>query len=359
VEAEAKWTKAFCFFFSKNKTFLANRRHRAPYINSVISMTRDTSLDAPDRTGLAPVAAYAAICLIWGSTFYAVRVAVETIPPWTMMGTRSFIAGAVLCLVARLGGARLPDRVGLASALSSGALMFLFGHGLLAWAEIRVPSGAAAVLGCTVSLFTPLAAWMVGAALRPSLLAAAGLLLGFAGVTILADPQSGHLDTLACLALVLSNLGWAMGAAIARRWRPSGSALLASGLQLLAGSAACLVAGWLRGEWAPDMLAHVSTRSVCGLAYLVTFGSLVAFASYGWLMQVWKPERVSTYAYVNPVVALAIGVWFAGEHFGMRELGATVLILGAVALVMLGPAFGRLKSKAFFFEKRTKKLLRV
>ena len=302
-----------------------------------------TSLDAPDRTGPAPLAAYAAICLIWGSTFYAVRVGVETIPPWTLMGTRSLIAGTILLAVARLGGARVLGRAGLASAAAAGALMFLCGHGLLAWAEMRVPSAASAVLGCTVSLLTPLSTWMIGASRRPGALAVAGLLVGFAGVFILADPLHGRFDTIGCLALVISNTGWAFGAAIARRWPSATSTLLTSAMQLLIGGSLCLGAAALRGEWAPGMLAHVSGRSLMGLAYLVTFGSLIAFASYGWLVQVWQPERVSTYAYVNPVVALAIGVWIAGEAFGVRELLATCLILGAVALVMVGPSLLRMQ----------------
>jgi drug/metabolite transporter (DMT)-like permease len=316
-----------------------------------------TTLDAPDRTGLAPLSAYAAICLIWGSTFYAVRVGVETIPPWTLMGTRSLVAGTILFAVARLGGARVLGPAGFASAAMAGALMFLCGHGLLAWAEMRVPSAASAVLGCTVSLLTPLSTWLIGGSKRPSAMAVAGLLVGFAGVFILADPLHGRFDSLGCLALLVSNTGWAFGAAIARRWPSATSTLLTSGLQLLIGGSLCLAAAALRGEWSAGMLAHVSTRSVMGLAYLVTFGSLVAFASYGWLVQVWQPERVSTYAYVNPVVALAIGVWIAGEAFGVRELLATCLIVGAVALVMVGPSLlrGREGRKRFFFEKKNQK----
>ena len=317
-----------------------------------------TTLDAPDRTGAAPLAAWAAICLIWGSTFYAVRVGVETIPPWTMMGTRSVIAGLILLAVARLTGAAMPGRRGLASAAASGSLMFLCGHGVLAWAETRVPSAAAAVLSCTVSLFTPLAAWIVGAAHRPSPIAVAGLLTGFAGVVILVDPSASHLDLFAALAIVFSNLCWAFAAGIARRWRPAPSApsaLLGSALQLTIGGAMCLAAGGLRGEWSGPMLAHISLRSALGLAYLITFGSLVAFACYGWLIQVWQPDRASTYAYINPIVAMIIGVGLAGEVFGLREFLATALILGAVAMVMVGPK--AIKGSGSFLKKRTKKLL--
>ena len=314
-----------------------------------------TTLDAPDRTGTAPLAAWAAICLIWGSTFYAVRVAVETIPPWTMMGSRALTAGLILLVFAILTGASLPGRRGLASAAASGSLMFLCGHGVLAWAETRVPSGAAAVLSCTVSLFTPLAAWAVGAAHRPGAIAVAGLLTGFAGVVILVDPSAGHLDLLAGLAIVFSNLCWAFAAGIARRWRPAASVLLGSALQLTIGGAVCLAAGGLRGEWHGAMLAHISWRSAFGLAYLITFGSLIAFACYGWLIQVWQPDRASTYAYINPIVAMVIGAGFAGEMFGVREILATALILGAVAMVMFGPKVA--KGSSSFLKKRTEKLL--
>ena len=317
----------------------------------------NTTLDAPDRTGLAPLAAWGAICLIWGSTFYAVRIAVETIPPWTMMGVRAFIAGVILTVIALASGASMPGRRGLASAAASGTLMFLCGHGVLAWAEMRVPSAAAAVLTCTVSLFTPIAAWIVGAARRPTALAVTGLAVGFAGVVILVDPAAGHLDTVGCVALVLCNICWAFAAAIARRCRPAASALLGSALQLVIGGAVCLSAGGLRGEWSGALLAHVSERSALGLAYLIVFGSLIAFACYGWLVQVWQPDRASTYAYINPIVAMMIGVGLAGEVFGVREFLASALILGAVAMVMVGPKVA--EGSSSFLKKRTKKLLGV
>jgi drug/metabolite transporter (DMT)-like permease len=129
--------------------------------------------------------------------------------------------------------------------------------------------------------------------------------------------------------------------------------LLGSALQLLCGGMFCLCAAWLRGEWSGLALSQISARSVLGLGYLVVFGSLIAFASYGWLNHVWRPERVATYAYVNPVVALMIGAGAAGEHFGARELVSSVLILGAVALVMLGPALYSQKFFGSFFQKRT------
>jgi drug/metabolite transporter (DMT)-like permease len=311
-----------------------------------------TMIDAPDREGLAPFAAYGAICLIWGSTFYAIRLAVETIPPWTAMGMRSLISGAILFAVARSGGARMPGARGFASAAVAGALLFLVCHGLLAWAEMRVASSASALLGCTVSLLTPLAAWSMGASRRPSALAGIGLLLGFGGVFVLADPRGG-MSGMGCVALMVGNVGWALGAAVARRWPSASSAMLGSALQLLIGGAMCLAAAGLRGEWSAGILAQVSARSVLGLGYLIVFGSLIAFASYGWLNQVWRPERVSTYAYVNPLVALAIGVGLAGEHFGLRELVASICILGAVMLVMLGPTLNIRKFFGAFFQKRT------
>jgi drug/metabolite transporter (DMT)-like permease len=129
--------------------------------------------------------------------------------------------------------------------------------------------------------------------------------------------------------------------------------LLGSALQLLCGGMFCLCAAWLRGEWSDLALSQISAHSVMGLMYLVVFGSLIAFASYGWLNHVWRPERVATYAYVNPLVALIIGVGVAGEQFGAREVVASVLILGAVALVMLGPILNMQKFFGSFFQKRT------
>jgi drug/metabolite transporter (DMT)-like permease len=215
-------------------------------------------------------------------------------------------------------------------------LMFSGSQAMLAWGELRVPSGQAAVLSCTVSLLTPAISWLLGASGRPNMLSVAGLLVGFSGVVILARLDGPPADQAACLVILLAQVSWSFGAAIARRVPPAGSALLGSGLQLLAGAPAALAFAGLRGEWTHLALSHVSGRSVAAMLYLVVMGSVVAFACFGWLVQIWRPERLSTYAFINPVVALALGALILGETIGAREVLATALILGAVAIVMLG-----------------------
>jgi len=289
---------------------------------------------APIPLSAGPLAAYLALCLIWGSTFLAIRVAVETLPPWVMIGVRCLVAGAVLLAIAKARGAAWPRGRAWGSAALSGVLLFAGSQALLSWSELRLPSGEAAVLVCTGSLFTPVAAWWLGASRRPPALALAGLAVGFAGVAALMGARSGGAQAghaAARLAVLASSVSWAIGAGIAKRVPPAGSALLGSGLQLLAGAAACLV---------------------FAVAYLIVMGSLVAFACFGWLVHLWPPEVLSTYGFVNPVVALVLGAALAGERVGAREIGATAVILCGVALVVLG----NLRQRSFL-KKRTKKLL--
>jgi drug/metabolite transporter (DMT)-like permease len=223
----------------------------------------------------------------------------------------------------------------LGSAAITGMLMFTVSQGLVAWGELRVPSGEAAVLCCTVSLLTPAVSWLMGASGRPSLLATSGLAIGFAGVVVLARLDGAHADQMACLGILGAQFAWAIAAAVARKIPPAGSAVLGSGLQLLAAAPASLVFAGLRGEWTHFSFAQISTHSLLAMIYLSVMGSIVAFGCFGWLVQIWKPERLSTYAYINPVVALFLGAAILGETVGRREILATALILGAVAIVML------------------------
>jgi drug/metabolite transporter (DMT)-like permease len=304
------------------------------------SLVRVPEIHAPDRLGLGPVAAYLVLCLVWGSTFLAIRVAVQTVPPWTMIGTRCLVAGAILAGFALVRGAAWPDRRPLISAGVSGAFLFAGSQALLAWGELRLPSGEAAVLVCTGSLLTPVATWLFGASRRPSALAFAGLWLGFAGVAFLVRPQAAGLHMAghfaASLGVLGSSLSWSVGAALAKRVRPAPSALLGSGLQLLAGGLASVVFAGLRGEWVHLDPTLISGRSIEAMAYLIVMGSLVAFACFGWLVHIWRPEVLSTYGFVNPVVALVLGAVLLGETVGGREVVATLVILAGVALVMAG-----------------------
>lgn len=291
----------------------------------------------------ALIAAFAAIYLIWGSTFLAIRLAVETLPPLTMIGIRSVVAGVLLVGFALLRGAPRPTAEGLKSAALVGTVLFVGCHGLLAWAQTRIPSGQAAVLLATIPLWVPAVAWLVGSAGRPGWRTVAGLAIGFAGVVLLLAPKASGaavVDPLGGAVALLSALFWAVGTVLSSRSPSSSSPVLAAGMQLLAGGVAALVIGALLGEWNGLSLGAVSLPSLLGLGYLITFGSLGAFGAYTWLLQVCAPEKVATYAYVNPPVALVLGAATLGEPLGLREGAATLVILGAVAMVMLSRSSG-------------------
>lgn len=291
----------------------------------------------------ALIGAFASIYFIWGSTFLAIRLAVETMPPATMIGVRSLLAGVLLGGFALFRRAPLPRLTGLRTAAVAGILLFVGGHCLLAWAQQRIPSGQAAVLLATIPLWVPLQRWLIGAGGRPGWRTVAGLLIGFAGVILLLAPSlgasggaAGGIDPVGSLAALASAMFWALGTVVSSRSPSSPSPVMASALQLLAGGAlAILIAGGI-GEWSGWSPERTSPESLLGLGYLVVFGSLLTFGAYTWLLQVCAPEKVATYAYVNPPVALILGAVVLGEPLGLREAAATLVILGAVALVMLG-----------------------
>jgi len=278
---------------------------------------------------------FAAIYLIWGSTYLGIRYAVETIPPLLMMGVRHFVAGAVVYGWVRRRGTPAPDLKQWGFAAIAGVFLFLGGHGVLAWAEQRVPSGLAALLCATLPLWTVLLSRIDRSEGKLGLRAWLGLLLGFAGVAVLIGPGTlgQHLDLFAAGGALSSALFWAMGTSYTRAVRMPTSTALSAAMQMVSGGAMLLVSGLLAGEAARVHLAALTMKSVLSLAYLIVFGSIIAFTVYVWLLTVSSPSRISTYAYVNPVVAVLLGWALAGEQLGVRTLAATAIILAAVALV--------------------------
>lgn len=297
--------------------------------------------------------AFAAVYVIWGSTYLAIRFAVETIPPFTMGGVRFFVAGAVLYGWLRARGAPRPTRREWKSALVAGALMIAGGNGLLSWSEQFVPSGLAALLVGTVPI------WLVAIARfgpereSASRLELTGLLVGLVGVVVLVGGSgeeigvggaSGEAVLLGALAVLVASLSWAIGSMYSRRAALADPPLYGTAMMMAAGGAALALAGGAVGEWGDLAPADVSSRSWLALLYLIAFGSIVAFSAYAWLLRVVRPALVGTYAYVNPVVALLLGWWLAGERFTGPMLVGTILVVGAVVLVQRGraaPAGGR------------------
>jgi drug/metabolite transporter (DMT)-like permease len=291
------------------------------------------------RRTLAPVLpalAYLALCFIWGSTYLGIRLAVQSIPPLLMVGARSVLAGALMAGLALAFGAPWPNRRAFGRAALSGILLFLGGQSLLAIGEQRVPSGQAALLGALLALFLPLASWTLGEAVAPTRRTLLALVVGFTGVAVLVRPGAGVLNPIGGAIVLASNITWAYGGAVSRRYPATPNTFLTGGLQMVLGGAACLVASAAAGEWRHFSLPMVTRVSWFGFAYLIAFGSMVGFSAFAWLVRLWPPQRLATYTYVNPIVALALGAMLAGEALSLREAAATVLILGAVAVVLTG-----------------------
>lgn len=294
-----------------------------------------TPREAPSRWLV--IAAFAAVYLVWGSTYLAILFAIETLPPFWMAAARFLTAGALLYAWARWRGEPTPRPVHWRSATIVGLLLLLGGNGGVVWAEQRVPSGLAALLVATVPL------WMVlldGAGRgwrRPPGRLLFGVAVGLAGVALLVGPGEfaggGGADPAGALVLIVASLSWTLGSLYSRRAELPASPLLGTAMQMLGGGVGLAIAGLVAGEGSRLDLAAASARSLWALGYLVVFGSLVGFTAYIWLLRVSTPALVSTYAYVNPVVAVLLGWAFAGEALTPRTLLAAGVIVGAVVLI--------------------------
>lgn len=282
-------------------------------------------------------AAFAAIYLIWGSTYLAIRYAVETIPPFLMMGVRSLVAGCVLLGIGVVRERRLPRRGEWALAAVVGAFLFLGGHGALGWAEQRVPSGSAALVIATVPVWLVVLDWLRPDGHAPRAREVIGSGLGVLGVAALVLPvRAGDWmgnDALGVAALVFAALSWSIGSLLSRSDRLPSSAFLRTGTALITGGIALFAFAALAGEFGALDVGRLSSRSLLSLGYLILFGSLVAFTCYIWLLRVASPARVGSYAFVNPIIAVLIGWSVGGEILSPRVLTSGILILGGVWLV--------------------------
>lgn len=283
------------------------------------------------------VAAFATVYLVWGSTYLAIAVAVESIPPFMLAAMRFLSAGVVLYALARLGGSSRPTLREWRSTALVGLLMLMVGNGAVVWSETgdRVPSGVAALIVGTVPLWMVLVDWLRPGGVRPAWRVFAGLALGFGGLTILIakDSPTGSrgVDLLGAAALAGGSLSWAIGSVVSRHVALPKNKPLSTAMQMLGGGLGLVVAATIHGDFRGFTLAAVSGRSWLALAYLVVFGSLLAFTAYVWLLQVSTPARVATYAYVNPVVAVALGWLMRNEPLTLRiALSAAAIVAGVV-----------------------------
>jgi len=278
--------------------------------------------------------AYAAVYLIWGSTYLAIRVAVGDIPPLLLMGVRCTAAGALMLAWAAMRGERATPRQWRHAAIAGG-LMIAGTYGALAWAEQRLASGIAALLSATSPLWLTTLDWPRSG--RPAATTLAGLALGLAGVgALVASGSPMGVNVPAALVLVAGTITWAAGSLYARPPRLPASVALGAGMPLAAGGLMLLAASFVSGEAARYDIHRASHAALWALAYLIVFGSLVAFSAYAWLLRVAPASRVGTYAYVNPLVAVALGWSVAGEPVNAATGAAALMIAASVAMVMKG-----------------------
>lgn len=277
--------------------------------------------------------ALAVVYVIWGSTYLAIRFAVETLPPFFMAAVRFLIAGSLLYGWRRWRGAPRPDPRQWKAAAVVGLLMLLGGNGAVVWAEQWVESGTAALVVATVPLWMVLLDWMRPGGRPPRARVWLGIGVGLAGVVLLLGaPDAGERYVAGWAVLILGSISWAAGSLYSRSATMPGP-MIATGMQMLAGGAGLALAGLLTGEAAALDPSSFSTKSVLALVYLIVFGALAGYSAYIWLLRVTTPAVASTYAYVNPVVAVFLGWLLAAERVTPRIVVASAVIVGAVAVI--------------------------
>ena len=283
--------------------------------------------------------ALAIVYTVWGSTYLAIRVAIETMPPMIMASVRFLIAGGILYVIAIRRGDRDGDRPGWRqwrAAAIVGTLLFLGGNGGVVWAEQRVPSGVAALIVASVPLWMALIAFV---ALKERLprIAVAGLVVGFAGTALLVRPSgSEHIDTAGAAVLIGASISWAIGTLYATRAPLPARGSVSAAMQLLTGGVVLGIVAVASGELGRVHPDRFSRSSVLALAYLIVFGALVAFSAYAYLVRNASPAIVSTYAYINPVIAVLLGWAILDEAIGSTTLIAGAIIVVAVAMIVSG-----------------------
>ena len=293
----------------------------------------------PAASRMQLAAAFAAVYIIWGSTYLAIRIGITEIPPFFLAGARYLITSAILYPLARARSAERPTRQHWVAALLLGALLPAAGNGFLTWAEQTVPSGIAALLVTTVSLWMVILEWVRPGGTAPTSRTSVGLLLGFGGILLLVAPwqSTGRVNLIGAGVLMTGSLCWAAGSIASRHVKQPRLPLLRSAMQSLCGGIILFAFGSLTREASRLQFGAITHRGWLALAYLTVFGSIIGYSAYTWLLHAAPPARVATYAYVNPVIAILLGWMFAGEHLTPRMLVATAVIIAGVVMVIAAP----------------------
>lgn len=286
------------------------------------------------------VAAFASVYVLWGSTYIAIRFALETLPALVMAGARFLLAGSVLFAIARMRGAARPSAIEWRSSAIVGTMLLLFGNGGVVLAEQRgVPSGLAALLVGGTPLWMTIIDAVRPNGVRPTRGVVLGLVAGLSGVALLVGPDAlshgtgSTLDALGVVMTLAASLSWSLGSLYSRHAEMPASPLLSTGMQMLSGGVLLTLVGLLQGELATFELANVTLRSALSWLHLVVAGSLLGFTAYIWLLRHTTPARAASYAYVNPVIAVLLGWGLADEAITPRMVLAMVIILGSLAII--------------------------
>lgn len=284
-------------------------------------------------------AALIAVYIVWGSTYLAIRFTIETIPPFISAGIRFLVAGVILYAWRRLSGDPAPKKIEWRSAAIVGLLLLLGGNGALVWAEQHIPSGIASVFIATTPLWMVLIESLRPGGTRSNWLTWLGVLVGLFGIALLANPWQAHtaasppLNPIGILVLLIGALSWSIGSLYSRNAHLPDSPILGTGMEMLVGSAGLFAFATLIGEWKQFDLTTISLRSASGLTYLIIFGSGVGFVAYTWLLRNAPISIVSTYAYVNPVVAILLGSAIANEPLETIEIISAAIIIAGVVII--------------------------
>jgi len=309
-------------------------------LSNKLKMDRQPGVNAPANTPLV-ITCFLAVYVVWGSTYFAIRIGVESLPPLLLAGLRHMSIGLVFYPLFRRVSREKPTLAQWFTAAVVGVLLLLGGNGTVSWAEKTIPSGIAALLVATVSLWMVLLDWFRPGGTRPRPRVLAGLVLGFAGMALLVGPKnlggSERVNPVGAIALVLASLAWAAGSIYSKHHPLPNSPLLGVGMQTLAGGTALLLASAISGELRHFHSAQVTTRSWLAVLYLAVLGSALGYSAYVYILKHSTAARVATYAFVNPVVALVLGWALGGEALSFRTILASAVILTAVLLVITMP----------------------
>jgi drug/metabolite transporter (DMT)-like permease len=285
------------------------------------------------------IAAFTAVYIFWGSTYLAIKYAIETLPPFLMAGSRFIFAGSILYIWARLSkDYEKPSLKHWRTSFIVGTLLLLGGNGGVVLAQHYISSSLAALLVATEPFWIVLLGWLWLKGARPNWKVALGLLIGFVGVYLLIGGQSSSTESgkgqiFGAFLVIIAAFSWATGSMYGLRATTPKSSALTAGMQMLSGGTVLTLLGTIKGEWTSFSVADVSANSWHALAYLTVFGSIVGFTAYSWLLKNAAPAMVATYAYVNPVVAVFLGWLIAGESFTAQMLVGAGVIIGSVALI--------------------------